>query len=1301
MPFHVRIAAPIYALLLGFSASARAEGPAYVNLPEGVRAVWDLGKAVREATPTRERVCVNGLWRWRPAAKGEDSVPAGGWGWFKVPGSWPGITDYMQKDCQTVWPHPDWKDIRPGRISSAWYQREVEVPAAWAGRRIVLRMDLLNSYALGFVDGAKAGEVRFPGGEMDLTAAVRPGARHVLSLLVVAMPLKAVMMSYADSARAKQVEGSVDRRGLCGDVWLEGLPQGARVSEVTAATSVRNRAITVGAELQDLAAEGSYRLRARVTERGREVKELKGPVFRAADLKDGRAGFTAKWMPKKLWDLDTPSNQYDLEVTLEDAAGKVLDSALPVRFGFREFWIDGRDFYLNGTRIFLSVLPVDNALVGAAASTYRAARDTFERLQVNGFNAVYTHNYGCEPGDHMAYAEILRAADDAGMLLSFSMPHFGHYDWKDDEAGQANGYSRHADFYVRTARNHPSVILYAMSHNGCGYAEDMNPDLFADGRPVRSEWSLRGARRAQLAEAIVTRLDPTRIVYHHSGGDLGSMHTVNFYGNFIPAQEMSDWFQTWSEKGIKPLFPCEWGVPLTWDWTMYRGWYKGKREFGSAPVPWEFCLAEWDAQFFGDRAFELTELEKNNLRWEAGQFREGKVWCRWDYPTVVGDRRFTAPHEVFARYFTRNFRALRAQGLSAFCIWDVGQFWQLRDGVDRNRQNQEVDWDNLQRPGFSPDYIQDRYQLWNVAFQRGDWTPTVAGNAILRNNGPLLGFIGGRPDALTSQDHVFRPGETVAKTMVVINNSRKTESCSVEWTLCLPKPATGKKKVKVATGQQARIPVSFPLPAGFVPGTYGILATFTFGSHEVQKDEFQITVIAPSPAPRVPGRIALFDPAGETGRLLASLGVKAAAVDAAADLSGYDLLIVGKKALSPDGPGPDLARVHDGLKVVVFEQGADALEKRLGFRVSEYGLRQVFARTPDSPALAGLNVEFLRDWRGAATTVPPRLSCETKEPYGRTVKWCGLDETRAWRCGNRGSVASVLIEKPARGDFLPILEGGYSVQYSPLMEYREGKGMVLFCQMDVTGRTESDPAAERLAANILGYASTWKPPTRRTAVYAGDPAGKRHLESAGVSVTGYAGGALGAGEVLVAGPGAGKALAPRAAAIRQWLESGGRVLALGLDEAEANGFLPVKVSMKRAEHIAAVFPPEPGDSPVAGVGPADVHNRAPRELALVTGGARAVGDGVLGVSERSDVVFCQLLAWQYDYAKNYGLKRTFRRSAFLVSRLLANLGVSGATPLLARFGAPVDKAKDEKRWLEGLYLDIPEEWDDPYRFFRW
>jgi len=32
---------------------------------------------------------------------------------------------------------------------------------------------------------------------------------------------------------------------------------------------------------------------------------------------------------------------------------------------------------------------------------------------------------------------------------------------------------------------------------------------------------------------------------------------------------------------------------------------------------------------------------------------------------------------------------------------------------------------------------------------------------------------------------------------------------------------------------------------------------------------------------------------------------------------------------------------------------------------------------------------------------------------------------------------------------------------------------------------------------------------------------------------------------------------------------------------------------------------------------------------------------------------------------------------------------------------PVAPPSTEGRWSQGLYLDQPEEWDDPYRFFRW
>jgi hypothetical protein len=50
---------------------------------------------------------------------------------------------------------------------------------------------------------------------------------------------------------------------------------------------------------------------------------------------------------------------------------------------------------------------------------------------------------------------------------------------------------------------------------------------------------------------------------------------------------------------------------------------------------------------------------------------------------------------------------------------------------------------------------------------------------------------------------------------------------------------------------------------------------------------------------------------------------------------------------------------------------------------------------------------------------------------------------------------------------------------------------------------------------------------------------------------------------------------------------------------------------------------------------------------------------------------------------------------------LANLGAAESTAILSRLKEPVSPTEATKRWQTGLYLDQPEEWDDPYRFFRW
>ena len=114
-----------------------------------------------------------------------------------------------------------------------------------------------------------------------------------------------------------------------------------------------------------------------------------------------------------------------------------------------------------------------------------------------------------------------------------------------------------------------------------------------------------------------------------------------------------------------------------------------------------------------------------------------------------------------------------------------------------------------------------------------------------------------------------------------------------------------------------------------------------------------------------------------------------------------------------------------------------------------------------------------------------------------------------------------------------------------------------------------------------------------------------------------------------------------------------------------------------------------------------MHNRDPRLLPLISANADLVGDGVLATVPGPRVVFCQLVPWQFEYAGKANVKRTYRRTSFLLSRLLANLGAASNTPILDRIATPLTASEPEPRYKTGLYLDQPEEWDDPYRFFRW
>jgi len=716
------------------------------------------------------------------------------------------------------------------------------------------------------------------------------------------------------------------------------------------------------------------------------------------------------------------------------------------------------------------------------------------RLKAWGYDAAYTHNYDCRPGSHLAFEGILRAADDVGFLLSFALPHSRDYDWEGDEFGKHNGYERHLEWYVSCAQNHPSVIMYSQNHNSLAYADDESPLRL----PLVLDCVLPGhlserLRHVYAREAVLRQFDKTRVQYNHSGSSR-SVYSINCYLNWVPIQERAEWFQRWSEYGARPLYVVEYGEPLYFSYSTERGPWSHVR---SADLR-QHHYTEWGAAIRGDAAFDLSEFEAICLRWEAEQFRLHKPFIRYDHgaghlfrddiPNIRG---------VQAEFIKGTWPYIRTLGLGGFNIWHETNLARFRKGAKAKRRDYEVDWDALQRPGFSPDFCDASPRdclFYSLATDFKDWQPNIRGAAFRRGNRPLLAYIAGKPERFTARGHNYASGQTVEKQIIVCNDSRQTVECTCQWSVNLPRRQGGTSTVRVKTGENARILVRFDLPRSRANRAYKLRLKATFSTGEVQEDTFVLHVLPPRAAPKLKSGIALYDPHGQTAKLLDELGLTFDPVQADADLGGYKLLVIGKKALTVDGPAPDLSRVPRGLKVVMFEQASAVLEQRLGFRVQEHGVRRVFTRVAGHPILSGLSDEHLRDWHGEATLVPPTLPLGDYSSYPK-VKWCGFDTPRAGRCGNYGNVSSVMIEKPAAGDFLPIVDGGFALQYSPLMLYREGDGMVLFCQADVTGRTAGDPAAAKLAANIMEFADGWQAPPQRSALYAGEPAGLAHLKA--------------------------------------------------------------------------------------------------------------------------------------------------------------------------------------------------------------
>lgn len=130
---------------------------------------------------------MDGDWRFQLLPT-PDAPVGGAWSTSRVPGVWTlQGTDDLPQYTNVRMPFPDFPPHSPAANPTGVYEREVDVPADWAGRRIVLQVGAAESVLLVHVDGRPVGISKDShlAAEFDLTGLVRAGQRTTVRLTVV------------------------------------------------------------------------------------------------------------------------------------------------------------------------------------------------------------------------------------------------------------------------------------------------------------------------------------------------------------------------------------------------------------------------------------------------------------------------------------------------------------------------------------------------------------------------------------------------------------------------------------------------------------------------------------------------------------------------------------------------------------------------------------------------------------------------------------------------------------------------------------------------------------------------------------------------------------------------------------------------------------------------------------------------------------------------------------------------------------------------------------------------------------
>jgi beta-galactosidase len=340
-------------------------------------------------------------------------------------------------------------------VGVAWYQRDVDIPASWAGRRVVLFMERPRWESTVWVDATKAGSNNslVAPHEHDL-GPLAPG-RHRLTVRVDSSMLLAYRPdahSVSDSL-AGSWNGIVGRIELTprGEAWIDE----ARVYPDVSKRSVRIEVLVGTPEL------GEFHLTVSA-----------GGVSAPVDWSHGRREYGMPGGPRrpglgatlnvplgpqaKLWDEFSP-NLHRLTLRLW---GKGVDESRELVFGLREFKTEGSDFVVNGRKTYLRGTHHggDFPLTGYPPTDVEYWRRILRINKQWGINHIRFHSF-CPP------EAAFEAADELGVYLQ---PEPGMWNEISPGTPMERMLYEETDRMTRAYGNHPSYVMLSASNEPKG-----------------------------------------------------------------------------------------------------------------------------------------------------------------------------------------------------------------------------------------------------------------------------------------------------------------------------------------------------------------------------------------------------------------------------------------------------------------------------------------------------------------------------------------------------------------------------------------------------------------------------------------------------------------------------------------------------------------------------------------------------------------------------------------------------------------------------------------------------------------